>query len=118
MKTTGHTALITGGGTGIGPAIAEQLSRLENTVILCGRREAPLLAAKNRLANCHYRVCDLSKADSRRALADWATAQFEQLDLLVNNAGIQRTVSFLEGDRDLEDADQEIATNLVAPIRL
>ena len=118
MKTSGHTALITGGGTGIGLAIAEQLSLRSNTVIICGRREAPLVAAKRRLPNLHYRVCDLSRRNSRRALARWVTAKFEDLDLLVNNAGIQRSVDFLKGDRDLADAEQEIATNLVAPIHL
>ncbi|HEY69559.1 MAG TPA: SDR family NAD(P)-dependent oxidoreductase [Anaerolineae bacterium] len=118
MEVSGHTALITGGGTGIGLALAEQLSRLDNTVLICGRREEPLEQVTQRLANVHYRVCDVSQPDERRKLADWATSEFEQLDLLVNNAGIQRVVSFLSGERDLEDADQEIFTNLVAPIHL
>jgi uncharacterized oxidoreductase len=118
MEVSGHTALITGGGTGIGLALAEQLSQLDNTVLICGRREEPLAEAAERLANVHYRVCDISKPDERRELVDWATSTFEQLDLLVNNAGIQRVVSFLSGERDLEDADQEIDTNLVAPIHL
>ena len=118
MKTSGHTVLITGGGTGIGLAIAEELSLQGNTVIICGRRRAPLVAAKNRLPNLHYRVCDLSKPKARLALAQWATSQFRQLDLLVNNAGVQRAVDFLKGDRDLEAADEEIAINLVAPIHL
>jgi uncharacterized oxidoreductase len=118
MQTSGHTALITGGGTGIGLALAEQFSLLDNTVIICGRREAPLAAAVKRIPNLHYRVCDVSDPDARRELVQWATSRFEQLDLLVNNAGIQRVVSFLGGERDLVDADQEIATNLVAPIHL
>ncbi len=118
MEVSGHTALITGGGTGIGLALTEQLSQLDNTVLICGRREAPLAAASERLANVHYRVCDVSKPEARRELADWATSEYEHLDLLVNNAGIQRVVSFLSGERDLEDADQEIETNLMAPIHL
>jgi uncharacterized oxidoreductase len=52
------------------------------------------------------------------ALARWAISEFKELDLLVNNAGIQREVDFLKGGRDLEAADEEIATNLVAPIHL
>ena len=118
MRTSGHTALITGGGTGIGLAIAEELALRGNTVILCGRRRAPLAQAKSRLPNLDYRVCDLSKPQSRLALAQWATTQFKHLDLLVNNAGIQRPVDFLKRERDLRDADQEIAINLVAPIHL
>jgi len=118
MKTSGHTALITGGGTGIGLAIAEELSLQGNIILICGRRKAPLVAAKNRLPNLHYRVCDLSKPRARLALAKWATSKFKKLDLLVNNAGVQREVDFLKGDRDLEAADEEIAANLVAPIHL
>jgi uncharacterized oxidoreductase len=118
MKATGHTALITGGGTGIGLALAEQLSLLDNTIIICGRREAPLATAAERLDGVQYRVCDVSDPEQRSELAAWAVSKFEQLDLLVNNAGIQRVVRFLSGDRDLEDADQEIATNLAAPIHL
>lgn len=118
MEISGHTALITGGGSGIGLALAEQLSLLDNTVIICGRREAPLAAAQERIPNVHYRVCDVSDPEARQELVHWATSRFEQLDLLVNNAGIQRVVSFLGGERDLEDADQEIATNLMAPIHL
>jgi uncharacterized oxidoreductase len=118
MKTSGHTVLITGGGTGIGLAIAEELSLQGNTVIICGRRKAPLVAARNRLPNLHYRVCDLSKPKARLALAKWASSQFKDLGLLVNNAGIQRAVDFLKGGRDLAAAEEEIATNLVAPIHL
>jgi uncharacterized oxidoreductase len=118
MEVSGHTALITGGGTGIGLALAEQLSQLDNTVLICGRREEPLAQAAERLENVHYRICDVSKADGRRELADWATSIFGQLDLLVNNAGIQRVVNFLSEERDLEDANREIDTNLVAPIHL
>ena len=57
-------------------------------------------------------------ARSRRALVDWLASDFKDLNLLVNNAGIQRSVDFLKGPRDLEDADEEIATNLTAPIHL
>jgi uncharacterized oxidoreductase len=118
MEITNHTALITGGGTGIGLALAEQLSQLDNTVLICGRREEPLAQVAERLSNVHYRICDVSRPDERRELVDWAISEFDQLDLLVNNAGIQRVVSFLSGERDLEDADQEVLTNLVAPIHL
>jgi uncharacterized oxidoreductase len=118
MKTSGNTVLITGGGSGIGLALAEALLQRRNEVIVCGRRRERLQAAKKRLPQIHVRVCDVSSAQSRRALVDWLASNFKDFNLLVNNAGIQRSVDFLKGPRDLEDADEEIATNLTAPIHL
>jgi len=118
MKTSGNTVLITGGASGIGLALAEALLKRRNEVIICGRRRERLLAAKERLPEIHVRVCDVSGTRSRRALVDWLASDFKDLNLLVNNAGIQRPVDFLKGTRDLGDADEEIATNLIAPIHL
>jgi len=118
LKTSGNTVLITGGGTGIGLALAEQLVRHDNEVIICGRRRQRLLAAKKRIPELHTRVCDVSRPASRRTLVQWVTSEFKHLNILVNNAGIQRTVDFRKGARDLSDADDEVATNLLAPIHL
>ncbi len=118
MKTSGNTVLITGGASGIGLALAEMLLRRKNEVIICGRRRERLQAAKRSFPEIHFRVCDVSDARSRRALVDWLAFEFKDLNLLVNNAGIQRPVDFLKGPRDLEDADNEIATNFTALIHL
>jgi len=118
MRISGNTVLITGGGTGIGLALAEALVRLGNEVIICGRRRDRLQAAKKRLPGIHIRVCDVSKARSRHALVDWLLSGFGPLNVLVNNAGIQRQVNFLKGAGDLGAADEEIATNLMAPLHL
>ena len=118
MRTTGNTVLITGGATGIGLALAEQFVRRGNGVIVCGRRRQRLLAAKKQIPELTIRVCDISRAASRRALVRWITSKFGNLNILVNNAGIQRTVDFRRGSRDLSDADEEVATNLTAPIHL
>jgi uncharacterized oxidoreductase len=118
VKTSGNTVLITGGGTGIGLALAEQLVRRDNQVIICGRRRQRLLTAKKRIPQLYIRVCDVSRPASCRALAQWVISEFNHLNILVNNAGIQRTVDFRKGTRDLPDADEEVATNLLAPIHL
>ena len=70
------------------------------------------------MPDIHFRVCDVSLARSRRALVEWLQSEFKKLNILVNNAGVQRSVDFLRGPRDLADADEEIATNLTAPIHL
>ena len=118
MKITGNTVLITGGGSGIGLALAEALCHRGNEVIICGRRKSRLRAATARLPALHYRICDVSNARSRQAMVDWLESEYKSLNILVNNAGIQRAVDFRKGVRDLPAADDEIAINLAAPIHL
>jgi uncharacterized oxidoreductase len=118
MKTSGNTVLITGGGSGIGLALTEALVRSGNQVVICGRRRDRLKAVQARMPGVYFRVCDVSKARSRQALVDWLLSEFRQLNVLINNAGIQRQVNFLKGPKDLREADNEVATNLMAPIHL
>ena len=118
MNTSGNTVLITGGGTGIGLALAEQFINQDNRVIICGRRQARLLEAQQRIPQMIIRSCDVSDLHARQDLVAWVTSEYAGLNILVNNAGIQRRVDFLAGERDLAEADQEVATNLVAPIHL
>lgn len=118
MRVTGNTVLITGGSGGIGLALARSLVELDNTVIICGRRREKLAEAKSELPALHTKGCDVSKAASRAALARWVTERFTSLNVLVNNAGIQRCVDFTKGPRDLPAAADEIATNLTGPLEL
>ena len=118
MKTSGNAVLISGGGSGIGLALTEALVRSGNQVVICGRRRDRLKAVQARMPGVYFRVCDLSKARSRKALVEWVLSDFRQLNVLINNAGIQRQVNFLKGPKDLHEADNEVATNLMAPIHL
>ena len=118
MRVTGNTVLITGGSGGIGLALAHALVELGNTVIICGRRREKLDEARSELPALHTKVCDVSKHGSRAALARWVTERHKSLNVLVNNAGIQRCVDLTKGPRDLPEAHVEIATNLVGPLEL
>jgi uncharacterized oxidoreductase len=119
MNIENNTILITGGATGIGFALAEQFLAASNTVIICGRREEALKAAKEKLPALQIRAADLTSADERKSLAEWATSNFPKLNVLVNNAGIQR--EFRVKTPNLADNfinENEIETNLTAPIHL
>ncbi len=119
MKTTGNTILITGGATGIGLALAEAFLKAGNEVVICGRRKQRLLEAQNLLPGVHIKTCDVADAAERQALFEWIVANFRRLNILVNNAGIQRPLDFTNGAVDwLNDGDAEIETNLQAPIHL
>jgi len=118
VKVSGNTVLITGGATGIGLALAEAFSKKGNEVIICGRRKNKLLEAQKKLPKLHIKVCDISKDRNRKALFDWATSNFTNLNILVNNAGIQREIDLTQGIADLESGEDEIGVNLEAPIYL
>lgn len=118
MKTKGNAILITGGATGIGFALTETLVNAGNTVIICGRREAKLKEAKNKLPQIMTKVCDVSKEKEREALFIWVKDNYPDLNVLINNAGIQRMVNLKKGTKELFTGENEIETNLVAPIYL
>ncbi len=92
MQLASNTVLITGGASGIGLAIAGRFVQEGSTVIVCGRREATLAEAKQKHPQLRTLVCDLSKEKERVRLLSWATKEFPRLNVLVNNAGIQRRV--------------------------
>src|SRR5215204_2402406 len=87
----GKVAVVTGGAKGIGYAISEALLKNGASVVICGRDETALAAAKDRLSkngSIDSIVCDVSdEADVERLLFKCAE-RFGGLDLLINNAGI------------------------------
>ena len=123
MKTGGNIVLITGGATGIGLALAEAFLAANSEVIVCARTEANLAAAKKKLPRLHVKRCDVSREAEREALYEWAIDRFPGLNVLVNNAGIQRMIDFRQGTADLlrhrsEDGEDEIEVNLRAVVYL
>ena len=117
MQIHGNTILITGGGSGIGRALAHRFHDLGNRVIVTGRRLDVLQEATAGRENMVARTLDV---ESGEAIAEFATrmiAEYPSLNLLVNNAGIMRYEK-LDRARDLRDAEESIRTNLLGPIRM
>ena len=89
----GETAIVTGGGTGIGLAIASELGRLGAKVALCGRRSEPLEAAKRDLELAGVPVftgcCDIRDSQAVETFVSEVRAAFGGVDILINNAGGQ-----------------------------
>lgn len=118
MKLSGNTVLITGGASGIGFAMAEAFLKAGSEVIICGRRESRLLEARRKHPELHIRTCDVANPSDREALARWVSAEFNDFNVLVNNAGIQRDIDFTQGIDAYLRGESEIAINLEAPIVL
>lgn len=118
MNIQHNSILITGGGSGIGLALAERLHAAGNTVLICGRDAAKLQAAAERLPGLRTFVCDVAQPAERQRLFEWALAEAPQLNVLFNNAGIQRQVQLADNSEDWAARAAEIAINVEAPMHL
>lgn len=117
MELSNQKILITGGASGIGLGLAERFLKENNTVIICGRREATLKEIADRYPAIITKACDLSVEADRIALYHWIAAEHPDLNILVNNAGIQNWMSISDPDF-YEKANEEITTNILAPVHL
>lgn len=115
MKTTGNTILVTGGGSGIGRALAEAFLALGNQVIIAGRRESILKQVADASPHLHYVVMDTSDEVDSKRVAKQLIVDYPKLNVVIHCAGIMRGESLLSGAAEL---DATVATNLVGPIRL
>ena len=114
---TGKVALITGGGSGIGRAIAEGLAGAGAQVVLCGRRPDPLQEAAQAIGKRAAALSgDVSDIDGLAALAERAAAPFGAPDILVNAAGL----NLREAAEAItpESWDRTLDLNLKAPFFL
>lgn len=117
MKISGNTILITGGGSGIGEALAHRFHDLGNTVIVAGRRRRALEQVATGRPGIHVITLDIADAGDIAAFAQRVVAKYPALNVVINNAGIMRFEA-LDQARDLSDAEATITTNLLGPIRL
>jgi NAD(P)-dependent dehydrogenase (short-subunit alcohol dehydrogenase family) len=108
---SGRHALITGGGTGIGAATAEQIAAAGARVTVLGRRLAPLEELADRIAG-GAAACDVTDHDSLRRVFEVARTAYGPIDILVVNAGIADSAPFARMSRD--SWDKIIAVNLTA----
>jgi NAD(P)-dependent dehydrogenase (short-subunit alcohol dehydrogenase family) len=114
-NTTGNNkvAIVTGGGSGIGLAIAEKLAGSGMKTIVVGRDETKLTTAKEKLGvNCVSYRCDLSDLSTIPTLVNTIVKEHGRIDVLVNNAGINMKKEFTEVSD--EDFQKIILTNVTA----
>ena len=118
MKLTGKIALITGGGRGIGRAVALHFAREGATLALCARTaseiEKTVAEIRALKADCQGWTCDVSDEESVRSLVSNVLQRFGRIDVLVNNAGVMTRPTPL-AEMEPKKWDYTIAVNLRGP---
>lgn len=117
MKLTGNTIFITGGGSGIGRALAQTLHAKGNRVIISGRRRDALEQVARANPGIEFIELDIQNPASITGVAKTLEQKYPRLNVLINNAGIMQADG---ADKAMDDAvvSATVATNLLGPIRM
>ncbi|WP_344943315.1 SDR family NAD(P)-dependent oxidoreductase [Sphaerisporangium flaviroseum] len=120
FSLSGRTALVTGGSSGIGYAMAEAIGRAGAAIVVVARRERELAGTVKRLSDHGVRAAsisaDLGDAGAVQRVCDQAATFFGEIDILVNAAGnnIRRPM----GELTATDYDLTMRVNITAPYML
>lgn len=118
MKQSHTKVLITGGGSGIGLALAKKFLENGHTVIITGRNLSKLEQAKAEHPDIHIFQSDVTKDEDVKKLANDIDIEFDGIDVLINNAGIMLLRDAGNESNDLQKQFEEIEINFNAPIRM
>lgn len=120
FELKGRRALVTGGNSGLGAAMARALGLAGSEVVLAARRETELKAVASQLAHdgivVHHKVWDLADLAGIRDTADEVVATYGEIDIIVNAAGVNLRQPFM--DVDLESWRLQLDLHLSAPFFL
>ncbi|QBO36626.1 SDR family NAD(P)-dependent oxidoreductase [Periweissella cryptocerci] len=118
MKLTDRNIVITGGAGGIGFAMASEFVKRGNNVVIVDYNDDALLEAQKQVPALITKKINLALSDERVQLAQWINTEFQNVDMLINVAGIQKWVNLQNMQQDWANYHNEIAINLEAPIHL
>lgn len=117
MRPNANTVLMTGSISGVGLELAKLLIGGSNTVIICGRNESHLDAARVTVPGVMTIPADVADPPGRQSLANEVTDRFGGLNVLINDAELVPVCDLTKADH-LQELETAIAVNLVAPVAL
>jgi len=118
LQFSGAQVLITGGSEGIGHGLAARFLAAGAQVLVTGRTPAKLERAANDLPGLEVFANDISRSEGREALAAHVGRAMPRLNVLINNAGVQRRIALAADAAPWAESQAEIDTLLSAPIHL
>jgi uncharacterized oxidoreductase len=117
MNISGNTILITGGGGGLGLALAKAFVDSQNTVIICDKSQDNIDLALQKLEAVHGYVCDITDSQQRNDLFEKVCSRFPEINILINNAATCIQMDFTQ-PLPAGEIETEITTNITAPLEL
>ncbi len=118
MKLHDHTILITGGTSGIGLELLRQFYAHGNRIIVASRNSDKLNQLQTEFPRVITLVCDLADRKSVRKLLEHCLNTYPELNILINNAGIQYNYSWVEEEDGFSKISKETRVNLISPMHL
>lgn len=118
MKLSDNTVLISGGGSGIGLALAKAFAMRGNVVIVCGRNTKKLEAVHTDNPAIDTFLCDIANDQHQQRLVEYISRKYPSLNILINNAGIQYNCNFTDTRNRIGLIEEEVNINFLAHLKL
>jgi len=118
MLNESRTILLTGGTEGIGYALFEQLHRQGHKLIVVARNKEKLSQLQSSYDHVTTYRCDLSSRIALESLCNNISHNHPDLSIIINNAGIQYTPTFIDDDFSFDSIEHETRVNFLAPVWL
>lgn len=118
MQLNNNTILLTGGTSGIGLELLRKFYELGNKLIVTSSNPENLNKLHTEFPKVSTVVCDLGDSKSVRQLLEHCLNTYPEINILVNNAGIQYNYNWLEEDDGFHKISREIRVNLTSPMHL
>ena len=118
MRLSGNTVLVTGGGSGIGLALAKAFAIRGNVVVVCGRNTKKLEAVHTENPAIDTFPCDIASDQDQQRLVEYIAQKYTNLNVLINNAGIQHNYDFSDTKNHTGLIEEEVNINFLAHLKL